>query len=643
MAKRKPIKIITLDTETYNGLIGDIKRIAIFDGDNVTYGYNFLDIEPALLKLSRKFELHIYIHNLEFDARKIPEIFDKTRINWGKSFAINGKFATISCKKYTFHDSFKLLPMSLSKLSKDLEVEHGKLDLWEEVEKVYPGQYEDLVDFLDRCDKDDKLYLQYLGYDVMSLYEVIEKLIDISGIPVTDFVKRISTASLSRYLFKNGYKGKVFKAPLNATSDYEIMTQFNWVEDMETEEFLRATYCGGRTEVFKPYLDNSGYHYDINSLYPFEMLQHEYPVGRGEMYYTPALAKEVWENWLENKFGMGFIHAEVYIPPQHIPPLPVKMGKLVFPTGRVHGSWTFHELEYAVKECGVEVIEVFEVCLFKNTYPVFKNFILEFYQMKEQATIDKNESLRTFSKLIQNVGYGYTGMSRDKTQIQAIEKLDDYDINQVKFINEELGYIEVDSDIKSEYIQVQIASYVTSFARLELLKALRLASQNGNVYYCDTDSIVTDTPLPAELIHDTKIGAWALEGTPVKGIFLKPKVYSEVLPGGKTEVKFKGVTRETQKEMDFETYENLLADLIEGTKDYKVIEKNRTLLRSIMYMQKNDIDFDYYEMRDKKINLNTIEKRDMNYNENFTKPLHFETLDDFINFDFKPVPKVVQF
>ena len=452
MARTKPIKILTLDTETYDGLIGDIKRIAIYDGEQVTYGYNFLDIEPELLKLSRKWQLHIYIHNLEFDARKIPEIFEKDRINWGKSFAINGKLATISCKKYTFHDSFRLLPMSLSKLSKDLEVEHGKLDLWEEVEKVYPGEYFDLVDFLDRCDKDDPVYLKYLGFDVMALYEVVHKLIDISGIPLNDFVKRISTASLSRYIFKNGYKGKLFKQPLNATTDYEIMTQYNWAEDLETEEFLRATYCGGRTEVFKPYLNGGGFHYDINSLYPYEMQKYDYPVGRGEMYYTPELAREVWENWLSNRFGMGFIHAEVYIPQQHIPPLPVKMGKLVFPTGRVHGSWTFHELAYAVEHCGVEVLEVYEVCHFKNTYPVFRNFIGEFYQMKEQATIDGNESLRTFSKLVQNVGYGYTGMSRDKTQIQDIEKIDDYDSNEIVSVNEELGFIEVNSNIKSEYI-----------------------------------------------------------------------------------------------------------------------------------------------------------------------------------------------
>ena len=38
---KKPIKLITLDTETYKGLIGDLKRIAIYDGVKVYYGYKF--------------------------------------------------------------------------------------------------------------------------------------------------------------------------------------------------------------------------------------------------------------------------------------------------------------------------------------------------------------------------------------------------------------------------------------------------------------------------------------------------------------------------------------------------------------------------------------------------------------------------
>lgn len=640
MARAKPVKIVTLDTETYNGLIGALKRIAIFDGEKVTYGYNFLDIEPELIRLSKKYKVHIYIHNLEFDARKIPEIFEKERIEWGKSFIINNKFATISCKNYVIHDSFKILPMSLSKLSKDFGVEHGKLNLWEEVQKRYPNEYDDIVDFLDRCDIDDELYLEYLGYDVISLYEILMKIIDISGLATKDFVKRISTASLSRYIFKNGYKGHEFKNPLYTKTDYEILCQYNYKDDLELEEFLRASYCGGRTEVFKPFLPSKGYHYDVNSLYPFVMVKGEYPVGKPEYFRDGMIVQEYFENWMQNHIGLGFIHAYVYIPEQHIPPLPVKMGKLVFPCGHVYGVWTYEELEFAIKECGVKVIEYFAVCHYSNTYPVFHNFIETLYTMKENASKEHNESLRSFAKLLMNVGYGYTGMSRDKTQLKDISELEKYK-DTVQFVSEEMGYIEVPADIKSEYIQVQVASYVTSRARLVLLKALRSAEKNGNVYYCDTDSIVTDCPIDLSLVDDYKLGFWALESEPEKGIFLRPKVYAELYETD-INVKFKGVSKETQLGLQFKDYEKYFADLIDGTKEYEVVEKNKTLLRSIMYMKKNDIPLDYYEVRDKKMNLQTVEKRDMHYDDNYTEPLYFSSLEQFKNFQFKrPKQKVV--
>ena len=635
---RKPIKLITLDTETYNGLIGKLKRIAIYDGKKVTYGYTFADVEKHLIMWSDLgYDVHIYVHNLEFDARKIPEIFDKSRINWGNSFVIKGKFATISCNQYTFHDSFKLLPMSLDKLSKGFEVTHAKLNLWEEVEKRYPHEYVDLVDFLDRCDIDNELYLEYLGYDVISLYEVIEKLIELLGIPINDFVRRISTASLSRYLFKKGYKGKQFIGEGNKKTDFQILCSYRWENNLEVEEILRASYCGGRTEVFKPLLKYKGFHYDVNSLYPSVMLG-SYPYGKPKHIKKSQLAEHQFKEWLHLKNGLGFLYCKVFIPKQDIPPLPCKMGKLVFPCGEVYGTWTYEELEYAIKECGVEILEYYECVHFDNTYPVFKNFVECFYEMKEQASKDKNESLRTLAKLILNVGYGYTGMRRDdKTSLRGYDEHEMY--SDIKYADAELGYIEIPTEISSEYIQVQIASYVTSRARLVLLKALRSANERGEVYYCDTDSIVTDKPLPKEMVDDNKLGYWKHESSPIQAIFLKPKVYAEVFEK-KTEVKFKGVSKETQKDLHFVDYKYYLSQLIKLEKDSIIVEKNKTQLRSLMYMQKERLDFDYYEVRDKKMNLITIEKRLIDYVDNTTTPHFFETVEEYDNFSFKPNTEV---
>ena len=652
--KKKPIKIITLDTETYNGLIGNLKRIAIFDGVKVTYGYTFSDVEPELLFWKKQgFDVHVYIHNLEFDLRKIPDLLDNKRVVWSKCFIINGKIATLSCKDYTVHDSFKLLPKSLASLSSDFNVTHGKLDLWEEVQVRYPNEYTSIVDFLDRCHVDNELYLEYLGYDVMSLYEVLEILIELTGLSLNDFVGRISTSSLSRFIFKNGYKGELFKDPLRTQSDYDIMTQYNWRNNPDVEEFIRCSYCGGRTEVFKPILLDGGFHYDVNSLYPSQF-DKEYPVGKCEHFINSEVAKHYFNRWLEDKVGLGFLCCTVHIPQQNIPPLPVKMGKLVFPCGNVYGTWTYEELEYAIKHCGVEILEYHEVAHFDKTFPVFKRFKDKFYELKERATIEGNKSLREFAKLLLNVMYGYTGMTRDdKTQLRPIDDIEKYD--EISYVNEELGYIEIPADINAEYIQVQIASYVTSRARLVLLDALRKMDELGNVYYCDTDSIVCDAPMPEEMVHPTKLGYWDLESQPEKALFLMPKVYAEVLPK-KTTIKFKGVSKDTQKTLSFDDYEVLYEELMEQKKESVVIEKNKLVMRSIMYIEKEGIDITDnrisnkdegiktgYEVRDKKMNLKTIQKRIMDYKGNNTSPYYFKSIEEFDNFSFNPPKKHVEF
>ena len=638
MKKQKPIKLFTLDTETYNGLFGGLKRIAIYDGNKVIYGYTFEDIEVELIKYYELgYDVHIYIHNIEFDARKLPQIFDKDRIEWTGCVVINGKLTTIKCKKYTFHDSFKLLPMSLKKLSKDFGVEHAKLDLWEEVQKLYNNQYSDIVDFLDRCDVDNELYLKYLGYDVISLYEILEKIMTITGIKVEDFVKRISTASLSRFIFKNGFNGNKFIEKGSRRSDYEMMCQYNYNNDMEIEDFLRDSYCGGRTEVFKIELNNKGLHYDVNSLYPSVMLKGNFPIGKPKYYDDETIAKYYFDKWLSDKKGIGFLSCEVFIPKQHIPPLPCKMEKLAFVCGHVYGVWNFEELEYAIKQCGCKITKYKEVVFFNKTYPVFNRFITKMVEIKNEGTRTKNEALRTLGKLIMNVGYGYTGMRRDdKTALKPIEEYNTLIEKGVKIkdFNENLGFVEIPQEIKSEYIQVGIASTVTCRARLVLLKALRYCAERGEVYYCDTDSIVTDVELPSEIVDSIELGKWDLENTIEKGLFLKPKVYSEITLKEGTNIKFKGVSRETQKTLNFNNYVELLEELQEEKKDFVIVEKNKATFRSLMYMKKQGLADDYYETRDKKMNLNTTEKRIMNYKENYTEPYYFETIKDFNNFSF---------
>lgn len=673
--EKKPVKIITLDTETYNGLIGKLKRIAIYDGHEITYGYTLDDVYPVITRYNTVgYEVHCYIHNMEFDLRKLPSLFEKGNVDWKQSLLINNRIATLKTVYCTYHDSFKLLPSALSKLSKDFDVEHGKLDLWDAIVERYGKEaYKDVVDFLDRCDPDNELYLEYLGYDVMSLYEVIQKLRHVMKRTEEEFVHRPSTASLSRTVFKEGIGDVKFKDPKLLKSDYEMMTQYKWKskKDREIEEFIRLSYCGGRCEVFYPRLTLNplyihGYHFDVNSLYPYVMHEHEFPVGKPIFTDSAFKAQQYYEDWERTGEGMGFINARVYIPMQEIPPLPVKMGKLTFPCGHVYGTWTYHELQYAVKECGVVIEEFYACCHFVQTFPVFRRFVDYFYKMKAQATIEKKEALRTFSKLMQNTGYGYTGMKREKSQLDDIENYPKYlsKGKEIKGMNEEYGFIEVPKDMTADYIQVQIASYVTSFARLVWLKGARtILSYGGKVFYGDTDSLVSNIPLPQELVDATRLGAWDLEGEPVDGIFLKPKVYTEFL-GNKYirnkdgelvkntdyNVKFKGVSKgkvinseEQLQDLDFGYYEDIYKHILTGDKEY-LIEKERLVLRSIKYMEEKELDLEtYHEYRDKKMYLQRPDKRIIDYVNNTSKPLYFNTIEDFETFSYTDFKDKVEY
>ena len=648
--KKKDVKLFTLDTETY-GLFGAIKRIAIYDGDQIHYGYTFEDVEPVLIEASKDYKVHCYIHNMNFDVRKTPSVFRKGNVKWNQTLAINRRYTTIVCQHYVLHDSWQIIDSSLKQASKDFDLTHGKMDLWEEVQKTYPNQYKDEEDYFMRCDKDDPLYVKYLGYDVISLYELIMKLIEVSTVPLENFVKCPTTASLSRYIFKNGYNGKQFGDPNDNKTDFDYFTKNKyWLSEkplinnpdisyQEIEYKQRNAYCGGRTEVFTPLLEGSekinGYYYDVNSLYPYACLN-EFPIGVPEYISEDFLINYKWKLWLKNKRGLGFLKCKVFIPKQKIPPLPSRLEKLSFFTGYIEGTWTFHELEYAIKNCGVIIEEVSEMIFYKETYPVYRNFIMTFAKIKEKADKEGNMAYRSLSKLLMNTAYGYACMSRDdKTEFDYIENAEKY-IKEGRLIsmNKEEGFCEVKSIVRSETIQVQIGAYVTSYARLILLDALRQQSEIGEVYYCDTDSIVCEKPMDPAKVDNRKLGFWGLENVLKSGVFLQPKVYALERSDESFKFKFKGVSKDRQKEFDYKFYKGIYNSLANKENGKLMIDDNIERFHGLVTAHKNGLDPNEKVHGEKTMNLNAMQKRKIDYAENTSEAWHMNSYEDFYNFKY---------
>ena len=153
-----------------------------------------------------------------------------------------------------FVDSFMLLPYSLDKLTKDFKVEHKKLNFMDK-----PTDKKDYEYLYELYKKNDKRFDDYLMNDCYGLYEVLGKFYQI--IYNRGGNVGLTLASTSLKTFKKSYLNKSLKMACRSTNDE-----------------MRLAYYGGRTEIFKQFVDGKKYFwYDINSLYPFIMFNNRNP------------------------------------------------------------------------------------------------------------------------------------------------------------------------------------------------------------------------------------------------------------------------------------------------------------------------------------------------------------------------------
>ena len=621
MAKdKRPVKLWTCDTET-RGLFGEVFRIGLYDGEEYNAYYNFNEVIEKVREYA-EYQNHIYIHNLEFDLAKVaPEIFNQSSIIWSESIFINNSVATVTTDDFVLHDSYKLLTASLEKLCKDFDLQElSKKDL---TEHLKDEGYKDKTDYFNRVSPDEPMLNEYLKYDCISLYTLLEKVMTICVIDAETLIKCPTTASLSMSIFKTRY-----------SEHFEEATKFKFNGEWGKflEEFIRLSYYGGRTEVFKPFIKN-GYHYDVNSLYPYVMKTYDFPVGFPE-YMEGKDAERIYKMWERRGIGAGFLYCDIFVPDMHIPPLPKrdKTGKLLFPVGKLTGVWSFPEVAKAL-QMGCELVTINSCVYFKKTAPLFKEFIHHFEQVKTHSKGAK----RALAKLIQNSLYGKFGMIRRRRTFVDISQLDKlitdetpYMIHEYNYNMQGVKFIETVVESRAQYIQPQISSYITAYARLELLDGLLHQQERGEVAYCDTDSIASTAIMDADKVHDTEYGKWKLESVIDEGVFLQPKLYAEKNAGGGQTIRAKGIPKEIMAGLTYDSYINWY-EIIKGQEqevinifnDYKARMKFITML-------KNNLDLNTVNFISKSIHITAMQKRQIDYNANKTKPHTIEAYGDVL-------------
>lgn len=327
-------------------------------------------------------------------------------------------------------------------------------------------------------------------------------------------------------------------------------------------------YYGGRCENF--YRGGiTGFYYDINSLYPYVMKTKSYP-------FPNSLQKKIKGhincsniNIIKKYHGVSFCEIEYYPKKNTIgymyPLLPFRTPeKLIFPIGKFT-NWQSHiELRKAIS-LGYKIKPLITY-YYTQSFNPFKLFVTDNYNQR-MIYKKQNNPMELPIKILLNSLYGKFAQKLDYMEIFFIKdeikdrlfidnlinhnitnyirkgkparyKINSPDYSIVKKLNKTTGKMEyvdnslmyyiTDTDKQSyaKFINPILALYTTSYARLELYKWIEYVVNvlNGKVYYCDTDSIMTNRLLPDNKVNSL-IGNMKLEHNISQGLLVKPKMY----------------------------------------------------------------------------------------------------------------------
>jgi len=133
-------------------------------------------------------------------------------------------------------------------------------------------------------------------------------------------------------------------------------------------------------------------------------------------------------------------------------------------------------------------------------------------------------------------------------------------------------------------VSIAISAAITAYARIHITKIkLDILAKGGNIYYSDTDSIVTDIELSDSLVHSSEIGKLKLEHSVKRGYFISPKLYCLVLEDDSLVNKSKGHSAKYlneslyQKLLNGETVKGIRTETIRNHEYGSVIIKDREI------------------------------------------------------------------
>jgi hypothetical protein len=419
----------------------------------------------------------------------------------------------------SFCESARLMPDSVAKIGKTVGLE--KLD----VDRAHMENlsFDKTIEY---CLRDCDIVLKGLQYMKKALTDV-----------GADFAYTLASIS-TRWVRRSEVLEWIKFYERNERGKYEYSSKM-----LEADEFCLPAYFGGRVEVFKAgCFKQDLFYYDITSSYPWSMT-FDLPTYFKGFFPPPKDINDALDHY-------GVSEAEIYIPSNtlHIPVLPVRHeGKLIFPEGYLKGRWTNIELKEfweRVKYKGVK-IKILGQARF-DELAFLKPFVDTFFSLRNRAK-EENDEFRSYTyKIALNSLYGKLVESIDRLSIlygdmvnEAIKKHGAQNVSPTSTP----GIYKLETTNLGPFRHVAAGSYVTARSRLRLLEGMEICQKHGgNVFYCDTDSIITDKNI-SSFNKDKKnaLGSFGLEHELQEGEFICPKVYRLITKEGKEIFRVKGM------------------------------------------------------------------------------------------------------
>ena len=312
----------------------------------------------------------------------------------------------------------------------------------------------------------------------------------------------------------------------NALADYKKVIGKKHFEkwfpilDYEVDKQIRQSYKGGFTylnPIFKKKDLDRGIVLDVNSLYPSVMYDCLLPYGE-PVAFTGRYKKDT-----DYPLYTQMISCSFRIKKNHIPTIQIKNNLAFRPTEYLENS---NGEEIVLTLCNPDLYlflqhyDVFNLewlggWKYKASSGMFTKYIDKWYKIKEQATIEGNEPLRTLAKLMLNALYGKFGTNPNVRS--KIPYLDENGLVKYKLGEKETR----------DPVYIPVATFVTSYARNKTISSAQKVYDR--FVYADTDSLhLIGTDIPECLdVHQSRLGAWKHESTFEKARFLRQKTYIE--------------------------------------------------------------------------------------------------------------------